>query len=208
MEEPLQRNKRPALFVAKPPIDKKHQLSVEISSHCAVCHLSPTSKQNPLHLPSHDTWKSLGVAADKWRKLKGRYSELYKQINLNEQPCLIHKVCKLNITGSMLKRAKAAFHKVDIAPVETSHTNSPVKQRSSSRCHYSPASSCVLCTKPLHGKYVRCKNSKSKICVQSHHIETAEAWSTFVRSVDFVKDPQKKSRLLALVSYCNGEGGI
>jgi hypothetical protein len=44
--------------------------------------------------------------------------------------------------------------------------------------------------------------------VQSHRIETAEAWKTFERSVDFVTDPLKKSRLLALVTFCNGEGGI
>ena len=109
MKEQLQRTRRPALFVAKPPTNKKRLLSDEKTAESVVCHDSHKTKQNPLQLPTHDTWRNLAEAAEEWRDLKGKYAELYQRINLSQPPCLMHKVCKLNIIGNTLTHAKVTI---------------------------------------------------------------------------------------------------
>jgi len=216
------RRKRSPLLAAVPPHKKLHcqeQLqnrrpesedsSVEI---CVVCKSKNSTQHNPLQLPSPKTWNLLAGKAQEWKGLDSNYSSLHANIRLEGTPLPIHKICKLNITGNRLKKAKEANRKSIIAQNAALHQTvkgSPSRKRCrSDRSSGHKVLTCVFCKKPLSGRYFRSSSSRAKVAIKHHRIETEDSWNTFVKSVQYVEDRIKKNRLQALVAFCQNAGGI
>ena len=146
---------------------------------------------------------------EEWRELGTDFSSLYKCIQVDKTPRKVHKICRLNVTGIKLKRAKKLQNKYrDNDPKDIESTEETLNVRRSSRISSKVSKfSCVICEKLLTGKTLRniLGERKNNKC---HRIETETAWKTFVEAIPYVKDELRKSRMEALATFCNLNGGI